>query len=556
MSRTHGAALVAFALLVAAPAIARTSRNVTQLANIDAYGTNYSACCTYVHTDGREYAVLGESNGSAIYNVTNPSAPALVGVIAGPSSAWREMKQYRNWLYVVSEGVGTGRGLQVIRMTDPEHPVLVKTYTATFTTAHTVTIDTTRALLYANGTSSGMHCLSLASPESPVELGVYTTYYVHDLFARGTRGYAACINDGLEVVLDMTTPGTFSQLASWRTPNSFTHNSWVTPDARYIYCTDETSSPPGTLSFYDISNLAQVKYLGQYLGHPSDIVHNVHGKGDTLFVSYYTAGMRMFDIHDPEVPVEIGFLDTSTNGGPSYHGLWEVDANLPSGLVIGSDIENGLYTARTVLAYGTVRGTVRDAVTNAVLPGAGVLIVEAGKTLKTYPGTGKYGFSPSTPGAYTLRVSATGYATVDVQVIAVNGVQLIQDVALVPVASTSFAAGAAPSLIEATPASPSAAGAPVERLGAVSVSAVGSAPTFGTSLVRFTLGQREPVSVQVFDVGGSLVRTLSAQLFSEAGPHSLAWDGRDEIGRRVRAGVYLVRVSVPGTMRIARLLHL
>lgn len=439
MSRTLGATLAAaFLLCFAAAAGAQTSRNFNQLANVDAYGSNYSSCCTYVHQDGREYAAIGTQTGTAIYNITSPAAPALVGFITGPTSIWREMQSYRNWIYVVSEGTGTGRGLQIIRMTDPEHPVLAKTYTATFTTSHTVTIDTTRALLYANGTGTGMHQMSLANPENPVDVGVWTTFYVHDFRTLGNRGYASCINDGKEVVLDLNTPGVFSQLASWVTPNAFTHNSWVTPDSHYVYCTDETSSPAGTLSFYDISNLADVKYLGQYTGLPNDIVHNVHGKGDTLFIAYYTAGMRAFDIHDPEVPIEVGFLDTSPVLGPAFNGMWGVDARLPSGVVIGSDIESGLFVTRPALSYGTVSGVVRDGETNAPLPGVTVTVVELAKSMVSYPTTGKYGFSPTTPGTYTLHVEAFGYVTTDVQVAVVNGVHLVQDIVLNPVQSITL----------------------------------------------------------------------------------------------------------------------
>ncbi len=439
MSRTLGATLVAVALFLAAPVSAQTTRNVTQLSNVDAYGSNYSSCCSYVHQDGREYAAIGTQSGTAIYNITVPTAPALVGFISGPSSIWREMQSYRNWIYVVSEGSGTGRGLQVIRMTDPEHPVLAKTYTTTFTTAHTVTIDTTRALLYANGTgTNGLHCMSLASPENPVDIGTYTTYYVHDFHVRGNRGYASCINDGLEVVLDLNTPGTFTQLAKWTTPNAFTHNSWTTPDSHYVYCTDETSSTPGTLSFYDISNLASVKYLGQYTGLPSDIVHNVQGTGDTLFVAYYTAGIRAFDIHDPEVPVEVGFIDTSPVPGPAFSGMWGVDARLPSNVVIGSDIENGLYVLRPVLSYGTVRGVVRDGTTNAPISGVSITIAETGKTMTSYPTTGKYGFSPTTAGTYSLHATAFGYSPLDIQVTAVTGVHMLQDLVMTPLPSVTL----------------------------------------------------------------------------------------------------------------------
>src|SRR5262245_45521873 len=116
------AALLLLLLVPAASFAQVTSRNATLLAHVDEYGVPapgqayaYSACWSYVHTNGGEYAVIGTSTGTAIYRVTNPTLPVKTGFIPGPPSIWREMKQYRTWMYVVSEGHGAGEGLQIIR---------------------------------------------------------------------------------------------------------------------------------------------------------------------------------------------------------------------------------------------------------------------------------------------------------------------------------------------------------------------------------------------------------------------------------------------------------
>jgi hypothetical protein len=59
-------------LLAAGVARAQTTRNIDVLAHFNDYnlgGFSYSACWSYVHDDGREYAVLGTRNGTAIYHV-------------------------------------------------------------------------------------------------------------------------------------------------------------------------------------------------------------------------------------------------------------------------------------------------------------------------------------------------------------------------------------------------------------------------------------------------------------------------------------------------------
>jgi len=69
--------------------------------------------------------------------------------------------------------------------------------------------------------------------------------------------------------------------------------------------------------------------------------------------------------------------------------------------------------------------------------------------------------------------------------------------------------------------------------------------------IAFTLVEAGPVSVNVFDVRGRLVRRLH-QGGLEAGPHNLPWSGDDERGRPVAAGVYVVRVEGAGWAQSTR----
>jgi hypothetical protein len=62
-------------------------------------------------------------------------------------------------------------------------------------------------------------------------------------------------------------------------------------------------------------------------------------------VSYYHDGVQVYDISDPMNPVNIAYYDTYTqhtnyNG---YQGCWGVYPFLPSGIILASDFENGLF---------------------------------------------------------------------------------------------------------------------------------------------------------------------------------------------------------------------
>jgi hypothetical protein len=68
-------------------------------------------------------------------------------------------------------------------------------------------------------------------------------------------------------------------------------------------------------------------------------------------------------------------------------------------------------------------------------------------------------------------------------------------------------------------------------------------PTAGQARIGFTLPQRASVSIRVYDVSGRLARKLLDEVRDE-GAHEVAWDGRDETGRRIPGGVYFYRMVV------------
>jgi hypothetical protein len=70
-------------------------------------------------------------------------------------------------------------------------------------------------------------------------------------------------------------------------------------------------------------------------------------------------------------------------------------------------------------------------------------------------------------------------------------------------------------------------------------------PARDGSLLDLTLARGRNVDVGVFDLAGRRVATLADGALS-AGVHTLAWDGRDGSGTRVRAGVYFVRAVGEG----------
>ena len=72
--------------------------------------------------------------------------------------------------------------------------------------------------------------------------------------------------------------------------------------------------------------------------------HNGFTRGNRYYMSNYERGMTILDITDPTAPEEVGFFDTfSTSNNASFNGNWGVYPYLPSGIILASDIQGGLY---------------------------------------------------------------------------------------------------------------------------------------------------------------------------------------------------------------------
>jgi hypothetical protein len=80
-------------------------------------------------------------------------------------------------------------------------------------------------------------------------------------------------------------------------------------------------------------------------------------------------------------------------------------------------------------------------------------------------------------------------------------------------------------------------------------------PFAASTSVSFTLSAPGRVEARIYDVRGALVRTLEAGDVG-AGAHVRAWDARDDSGRPVRPGVYLLRVRIPALRDVQKLVVL
>jgi hypothetical protein len=70
-------------------------------------------------------------------------------------------------------------------------------------------------------------------------------------------------------------------------------------------------------------------------------------------------------------------------------------------------------------------------------------------------------------------------------------------------------------------------------------------PSLGRTVLEFALTRTSPVEFSIYSLAGQLVRRFPTQVWS-AGEHQLQWDGRNNRGDEVPAGVYVYRLDIPG----------
>ncbi len=81
-------------------------------------------------------------------------------------------------------------------------------------------------------------------------------------------------------------------------------------------------------------------------------------------------------------------------------------------------------------------------------------------------------------------------------------------------------------------------------------------PSRAGTTIRFDLARGADVRAGVFDSQGRRVRGLLDGSWHEAGSHPVAWDGLDDSGAKVRAGVYFVRIQAGSIVKRTSLIRL
>ena len=425
-------ALFCLFLLLVFTAKSQQSLNINLLSNLD-YNNDLSDVWGYAN-DAGEYALVGVYNGISVVDVTNPYDPVELGFFNGPESIWRDLKTWGDYLYCINDEDGDGgAGLQILNLEElingVSNPTYIENMSLGFETAHNIYIDE-NGVLYVFGADYGiggalMYDL-VANPENPPLLGVFNDYYLHDGMARGDTLWGGAINDGVFTVIDVSDKQNPEIIGSHATPNNFSHNCWISDDGDYLFTTDEVSG--AYVAAYDVSNLNDIEEVDRiqaWSPQTNVIPHNTHVDGDFIVTSYYADGLSVVDVSNPSNMVEVGYYDTSEDySGGGFNGAWGAYPWLPSGNILVTDIETGLYVLEPKYTNASfVEGVVTDSDTGLPISNAQVQILGTSIIINTDLG-GYFETGVAVDGTYELLISSSGYADY-LQTVVLNSGQII-----------------------------------------------------------------------------------------------------------------------------------
>jgi hypothetical protein len=312
------------------------------------------------------FALIGGRRSETLWfiDISNPAAPKLAGTYAtGNHLAFVGDVQARGRIAYIASfqfDPAPATGVHIVDFSDPAKPVLLSRIgpeTRGHRSVHNLFVSGDY-LFTADHATPVVKVFNIANPRAPIfvrDLRTSDPDNIHDITIIADRLYTSGWG-GFTEIYDVANIAERApiRLARFNTGLA-SHSSWVTPDGKTLATASEYSLQD--LRIYDISDLQRpalrATFTSRSLGVDGITPHIPVIHENLLFVSWYQAGLQVFDIRNPARPVRVGSCDTfpgginTPGGNDSGSGIFDgcigVYPFLGLDKVLVSDYDNGLF---------------------------------------------------------------------------------------------------------------------------------------------------------------------------------------------------------------------
>ncbi len=285
--------------------------------------------------DGRDYAITGTwgGNGEAYFwDVTDPSDMQIIDTVTVDARTVNDVKISEDGrIGVISREGASNRknGFVILDVTDPANVEIISEYNEGLTGGvHNVFIYEDHVFAVNNGRLYDI--VDISDPENPQTVSRFELdtpgHAVHDIWVENGIAYSSNWSDGVVAVDVGSTPeaqsperhdvgvGSFDnpvQLGSYTYPSGWNHAAFpfksestgdfyvIAGDEAFpngLYVRDRPTIPAGWIHFIKFDGGWDSPEETARYQVPEAGTHNLWVKGDTLYVAYYNAGLRVVDI--------------------------------------------------------------------------------------------------------------------------------------------------------------------------------------------------------------------------------------------------------------------